>query len=279
MVAMITAGQAIGIFGVFFLFGLVLYGLSKMTRNIFHNAGYPKLDVYLTGWIGIPVHEFGHALFCIIFTHRINEIKLFTPNSADGSLGYVNHSYHRGNYYQNVGNLFIGAGPIIAGTFALYALMAYLLPNHLGISALLSDKNIEGITLANVLNNYSLVLSFSLNVAAKVFSAANFTAPGFWVFLYLSLCVSSHMALSGADLKGMWQGVVVFVLILFFVNIIPALFRVDITHNVMKIQEYTAGFMGLFILASIISFMNFCVSYLILAVLHYRKFKSLLPIY
>lgn len=48
----------------------------------------------LTGLIGIPIHELGHAYFCLIFGHKIKNIKLFSFSSFEYSLGYVNHSYN-----------------------------------------------------------------------------------------------------------------------------------------------------------------------------------------
>ena len=75
--------------GIIVLFGLIIAMLNKIFyRNL---AGFGMLPCYLTGFIGTPIHELSHALFCIIFGHRIHEIKLFQIG-GDGTLGYVNHS-------------------------------------------------------------------------------------------------------------------------------------------------------------------------------------------
>jgi hypothetical protein len=76
------------VFGIFFILGLLLYFFSRSTRKVFVTSGYPKIDIYY-GWIGTPVHELGHALFCVLFGHTIQDMKLFKPDKADGTLGYI----------------------------------------------------------------------------------------------------------------------------------------------------------------------------------------------
>jgi len=278
LVAMITAEHLVSVFGMFFLFGLILYALSRMTRNIFHNAASPKLDMYVTGWIGTPVHEAGHAVFCMVFGHTITDMKFFAPNNGDGSLGYVNHTYNSKSLYQNIGNFFIGAGPIIFGTVILYVLVHYLLPNHRAVFGLLSVGSLEQVTMANMLQTYPVMLSFAVSLAATMFSTANFSSITFWVFLYLSLCVSSHMALSPPDLKGMWKGLLLIVILIFLANILPAYVNMDVSRYVMKVRSVTSGFISLFILAAIISLLNFTVSYVLLGSVHFIRRRSILSI-
>lgn len=85
-----------------------------------------KIYLYLFAWLGTFVHECGHALFCIIFRHKIDEIKFFDP-SGEESLGHVNHSYNRKSFYQTSGNFFIGIGPIILGALTLWFAAYFLI--------------------------------------------------------------------------------------------------------------------------------------------------------
>ena len=94
LLAITTLYQLLSLLGLLFVVGLILYFLARFTRNAFAAASARKLDVFVTGWIGTPVHELSHALFCLVFGHRITDIKLFRPNSSDGSLGYVTLRTH-----------------------------------------------------------------------------------------------------------------------------------------------------------------------------------------
>ena len=72
-------------------------------------------------WLGTPIHELGHALFCVIFRHRITKIEFFKPDPVSGTLGYVEHKWNRHNLWQVLGNFFIGVGPVILGCAVLFA--------------------------------------------------------------------------------------------------------------------------------------------------------------
>ena len=99
--------------GFIFLFGKVI---ALCNARFYQNFGSRGQAVCIaTGFIGTPVHEASHALMCLIFGHKITEIKFFQPNSSDGTLGYVSHSYNPKNLYQKVGNLFFDLAPTLLG--------------------------------------------------------------------------------------------------------------------------------------------------------------------
>ena len=90
--------------GLIVLFGFLIAFCNKRFYANFGNYG--RAVCYITGAIGTPLHECAHALFCLIFGHKVTEIKLFQINAADGTLGYVNHSYNPKNIYHKVGFLY-----------------------------------------------------------------------------------------------------------------------------------------------------------------------------
>lgn len=272
-VSIITFNQILSLFGLFFLFGIILYFLSKFTRKVFVNSGNYKLDIYLTGWIGVPIHELGHAVFCIIFGHRINEIKLYQPNSYDGTLGYVSHSYDKRNYYHQIGNFFIAVGPIIFGSIILFLLIKFLVPNQKEILALLSSNELQKLNISNLFDNIDFIFSYSLKLVSLLFISSNFSSITFWIFLYVSLCISSHMQLSPADLKGMWLGFFIIIFLLFVVNIIASLLNTNITSIILSISFYFSFFFGLFFYSIIISFLNLIAMYLLFSIIHFVKHK------
>ena len=292
LVVVTTVSQLIWLLGLLFVFGLILYVFARFTRLTYVKSVGHKMDVIFTGWIGTPVHELGHAIFCIIFRHRIIEMKLYTPNSTDGTLGYVHHAYNQNSTYQRIGNFFIGVGPIIFGAMVLYAALYYLIPNR---ETIFSDIEAQSQTLvAGVQGDYSGALSSiratTLTTLFTLFNTGNFSDFRFWIFLYLAICVASHMELSPPDIKGATGGLISLVLFLLFVNLlILGLEATGISAgfgswwNYIKLENYAAGinkwvgtFGALFVFASIISGLNFVVSYILLSLYNIIKGKGLI---
>ena len=151
-----------------FIMQLLSNSIRKSLAKLLGIQGY----IYLT-CPGVMVHEIGHALFCVIFRHKIVEMKLFSPEE-DGTLGYVNHSYNPNSFYQRIGNFFIGTGPIWFGVAVLCLISWLLLPNEMQI------------------NDF-----FSLNFWGRWQS---------YIWLYLALTISSHITLSPPDLAGSADG-------------------------------------------------------------------------
>ena len=154
---------------------LVMQLLSNSIRKSLAKIFGIQGDIYLTA-PGVMLHEIGHAVFCLIFRHKIVEMKLFSPEE-DGTLGYVNHSYNPNSFYQRIGNFFIGTGPIWFGVAVLSLISWLLLPNEMQIS------------------NF-----FSLNFWGRWQS---------YIWLYLALTISSHITLSPPDLAGSVDGGIV----------------------------------------------------------------------
>jgi hypothetical protein len=268
--------QFLSLFGFILIFGLLLYFISRSTRKAFSNSGHSKLDIYFTGWIGTPVHEIGHAVFCILFGHRIKEIKLFKPNSEDGTLGYVKHLYDSKSLFQQIGCFFIGTGPIVFGTIVLFLLLYFLLPNYREISQIISGNTLTGYNFIDLLKNTGSMAITGFQLLSGIFSPENFKEPYFWLFIYLSFCVSSHMQLSPSDLKSMLIGLITILLIFLIVNLATSFVGVNITSYIPKFGQFYGRILNIFILATAISFANFAISYTILAIIQLIRNKQLL---
>jgi len=98
----------------------------------------------------------------------------------------------------------------------------------------------------------------------NLFTIENLKNWQFWVFMYISFSISSHLAPSPADQKGMWRGFFWLVLVLLLVNAIAMLFGSDITTYVLHINAYLGIFIVLFTYALIISVIHLLVASLIL---------------
>jgi len=287
LVVVTTVSQLVWLLGLLFVFGLILYIFSRFTRITYVKSAGQKLDIVFTGWIGTPVHELGHAIFCIIFRHKINEIKLYSPNAEDGALGYVNHSYNPNSTYQKIGNFFIGVGPIIFGALVLYAAFYYLVPN---MSIIFTSIEAQSQTLVDgVRGNYTEALTAiwatTQTTLKGLLRAENFSDFKFWIFLYLAICISSHMQLSPPDIKGAKGGLISLVVFFLIINlIILGIEAIGLSShlgdwwNYVKLESHAASinkwvgmFGALFVFASIISGLNFVASYIVLSIYNLVK--------
>ncbi len=103
----------LGTLGVFFVCGLLVHLIAFFFSRLMGRGSGTVFDV--TSIIGTPVHELGHAAMCLLFGHKIEEMRLWIPKPTDGVYGYVEHSYSKRNLWSKFGNLFIGMGPLFSG--------------------------------------------------------------------------------------------------------------------------------------------------------------------
>lgn len=192
----------------FFLAVLMHYVSDFICKKLMNTVGM-RIYVYLIAWLGTAVHECGHAFFCIIFRHKIVEMKLFKPDSEEGTLGYVSHQYDKKSLYQNIGNFFIGIGPIISGTLVI-CLASYLL---------------IGVNLATL----PRIKDF-----AAFWTQSGIAQQPVWkicVFVYIVFSVGSSITLSPPDITTSIKGAfftLIFIFILHF-----AIFWLDKAHHLL----------------------------------------------
>ncbi len=287
-VVVTTFSQLVWLLGIIFVFGLLLYLFARFTRTTYVKSVGVKMDIIFTGWIGTPIHELGHALFCILFRHKIVDMKLYNPSPDDGTLGYVSHSYNPSSRYQKIGNFFIGIGPILFGALVLYALLYFLMPALTGLFSHIEQQstsltsNMRSGGWANLWNAF---YASAVGILGGIFSVENLSNWRFWVFLYLSFCIASHMELSPPDIKGARGGLITFVLTILVLNFVIIGIETLGFHayageywQYAKLETYAEhinNFLGalgaLLTYALIISGLNFVLSYLVLSVVSLVK--------
>lgn len=173
----------------------------------------------LFGWLGTMVHEAGHALFCLLFGHRITAITWFDYRGTNGTLGSVRHSYNPDSLYQRIGTFFIGIGPILLGTAVIYWSAHALVGTELVATLRQPADTLFAAppslaALAQTLGNRCLAFLTTL------FTAQNLTSWHFYLFLYLSFSVGSSITLSPQDIKGASSGFVTLAGLLLAFNIV-----------------------------------------------------------
>ena len=212
-----TVVQLILFIGIVYLVGFLIHFFSSRFYGMFTNS---RAVCLATGFIGTPIHELSHAIMCLIFGHKIQEIKLFQVDDS-GTLGYVNHTYKPKNLYHLVGNYFIGVAPLVGGSIFLYLMMWLLLPSSFTVTTILLEDLTQ-------LQQDGLDLTFLVylgKVMATVISSI-FTYQFGWrsiVFLVLVVCMSLHMNLSQEDVKGSLTALPLIAGLLLVVNLLLGL--------------------------------------------------------
>ena len=200
--------------GVLYLVG---WGIHLLSRMFYRMLGGGRLICMATGLIGTPIHELSHALMCLLFGHRIREMRLYRFDRQSGVMGYVNHTYDRRNFYHIMGNYFIGIAPIFLGTLFLCLLMRLLVPDAYGQFSLylsdFADWQAQGYVAEQFLGVGAVFISF-LTVLLNAIHGWQF-----WVFLLLALCVSLHMSLSWGDIRSSLTALPVLIFLLSVIHI------------------------------------------------------------
>jgi hypothetical protein len=253
--------QILWLWGAFFLIGFALYFISDLRSKAFAASIGHKAELFLTGWIGIPVHEMGHAVFCFIFRHKITEAKFFSPKE-DGTMGYVRHEFNLKSTYQKIGNFFIGIAPMLFGTVVIYALLGILLPEYL-------PEELSG-----------SIAETGWEIFRNFFSFDNFGKLRFWIFIYLSLGIASHMKLSVQDFKGATSGFVTLLCLIFLINLIANAFlnfglnSISVSHWFStQINVLLSLFYSIMLYALVLSALYLLFSYLVLGIARVVKAK------
>lgn len=203
----------------FVAFAIVIHWIEMITeRRLAERFGWKS--VLWTGWLGTPIHELSHAFMCWVFRHKIKEIALFEPDQKSGRLGFVRHSFDPRNRFQRVGNFFIGIAPLIGGSIGLALLLWMFYPEAARTALELTGQDAEGDAIQKS-------IGIATTIFGNVINVQNFFTPRFWVFIYLVLCVGTHMAPSPSDYEGAWNGVFIFGAVLIAGVFLLALAGVD----------------------------------------------------
>lgn len=205
--------NAIDSFFLLVVFGLGVPGLCALVLNHIEQALFAVLTkrfgvtsvVYLTGWLGTPIHEFSHAALCLVFLHRIDEIQPFKPDFETGTLGYVKHT-PRDNAWSKVGGFFIGVAPLFGGSLAL-CLLTWACT---GVNWLDTGSALAGhVAIQSPGETLYAFFQIALQTLGDLGRMRHWAL---WpVFLYASVCIGAHMAPSGSDIKNGLPGLAMIV--------------------------------------------------------------------
>lgn len=237
--------------GIIILIGFVLGLLRNNSLNNFQRS-LGSRSLMITGFIGVPIHELSHAILAFLFGHKISKVKLLQKPDSSGVMGYVRHSYNQNSIYQQIGNFFVGIAPIFGGTISIIVLMRVIIPHTYNkfIQVLIESTHITTLskeTINGIINLYS-------DIVKKIFSLENFQNPYFYIFLFLAICISSHISLSAADIKGASRGLTVIFVILLILNLLGVTTFIP-EANIIKYNILVAGMLTIALILSVITYL------------------------
>ena len=257
-ILLISCGELIYLLGVLIAIGFLLGFLERYSNTFLVQVLGPR-GILVTAWIGTPIHELGHLLMCFIWGHRVTRVKLLQLNSPDGVLGYVAHQYNPNSFYQQVGNFFIGIGPIFSGIGSLILGMYLLLPQSYAtfITEIRHHVSFEKLDLT-VLKSIG---GAAIAITKSLFTLHNLINPFFWIFLVLAISISSHIALSKADIENSARGLVMIFFLLVLFNLFTGFIGFDSYEMIIRLGEYNAYVLAFSSIAVLFSLVIFAFSF------------------
>ena len=247
-----TGNQLFILFGPLLLLSFIMNYVALLNEQLSYSVWGRTLYLYVFGWLGTSVHELGHALFAILFGHKINEIVFFSPNNETGSLGSVNHSFNKKSIYQNIGNFFIGIGPILLGSVCLF-FITYLL-YHVNIIDDTISLNIETFYHFSTIKKVGIQLGNDIfrNIKVILFESKDHL----WKLVVLLFCVysiGSSVTLSPSDINAALKGFLYFVIVLLLFNLITLWIGSFTQIALIKISSFLSGLYFLIILSILVN--------------------------
>ena len=222
--------------------GFVVWACQLLFIKILGRGGYKT--VLVSSVIGTPIHDMGHAIMCLLFGHRIEKMVLWQPRSADGTLGYVQHTYNRSNLYHRLGNLFIGTGPIFSGMAVLCLGLYFAFPG--------AWSAYSATVMPLVARNAPVTefLSAGVSIVPHMLREFGSGAVALWaqiLAVLVMLSVSLHINLSPADIKGSLNALVPYLVLALLVTVVTTLIGAAAKAPVLAaLMTWSAYMMALF---------------------------------
>ncbi len=248
----------IGITIILIAFGLIIGQVEKKSNELIYGT-FGRNGIIFTGIIGTTIHEFSHYIMCKLFFHKVTEIKWFSIKlDGSGELGHVRHTFNPKNIYQRIGNFFIGVAPIFVGTLMIIIFLKLLLPStYMQIIKSININEISSyISSLNFIEFFKELLHELFIILKYLFTIANLVSFKFWIFIIISLSISTHMSLSRADLKNSLDGIGFIFLLSILVSIICVLIGLNFNNvfiNVIAFNSLLIAFLSVGVLFSFIT--------------------------
>lgn len=158
---------------------------------------------WMTGWVGVPLHELSHLLACLLTWRRVREVQFFSPDASTGSLGRVVWEPGRGPFAW-LAALLVGLAPLAGGTLALQGLA------RLGAwSTQQQPPTFAAISLSTWGNGLLDWARVAQNVTLASWHGDGWHRFAMLAGWFATVSVATHLTPSRADLQGTWRGILV----------------------------------------------------------------------
>ncbi len=255
------------IINVLLLFPLLLYGIifsvtKKQNHRLLRNT-FGHFGTLLFGIIGVPVHELSHLLMCLLFRHKVTEVRLFRPirSRQDAVLGYVRHKYNKNSIYQKIGCFFIGIAPMILGAFLIVLIMNFIYPTLL--YAMISFPSMDHLQLNKVLP------VFLLNgrvILRTIFSNSSLHIRCL-IGIYVILSIALHMTISKADFLNAMSGFLLLESIILIFSWINLLLSTNTADILRLLEQISSILLSVLFISGIFQIVILLFSYLLYRIL------------
>lgn len=208
-----------------FLLVLILFGfiMGKTRHTAIQNFSNKHRSYFIMDFfnlIGTPIHELGHLLFGLLFGYKIDRICLYRSTKkalrSGGTLGFVKMHHENQSVFQKIqgdlGQFFVGIGPLLFGPFVIYILSLFLPQN---IRTLPNSFHKGGIIFLKALQQ--------LQPSDIIF---------LFVFLYIIMGISLNMELSRQDMYLACRGLIFLEVFFLILSGLSVLFHWNLQYGI-----------------------------------------------
>ncbi|KHD38564.1 membrane protein [Clostridium acetobutylicum] len=176
--------------------------------------------VMVMGAVGSTFHQLLHAGMAILFAHKIEDISLIKEPDKNNTLGYVKCFKKGENFYQRMGDFFIGLMPFLCGIVIMLLMMKFTIPTIFNDDIKIVCKDANSITLDfDTLNGF---INSNVDLLKDFFCVSTVRNKHLYIFLLLSIYIGLSMSPDRGDIRGVSRGFCIAFIILSIFNFIDA---------------------------------------------------------
>ena len=243
---------------------MLLLFASKLVENLWVRAiGFRAFRIFVAP--GIIIHEYSHAIACILTRAKIKEIKLF---KRDG--GYVAHEAPKWPpKFKFLSSVFISFAPVIGCILVMwFMIFAFdkIFPAEPSSANETTEVSADKASEKDEMDYERPIIGFGMSLFNSIWKQIiNIASPivkgSFWlgvIFLWLMLSLSVGMAPSAQDFKNSFIGIILLVILLLVVSWGITSFSADkgalinILYGMQRVISFTIAIMAFAIGVSVV---------------------------